>query len=348
MNQLLLTSLGLLLALVSGKQSYKKKQELPIWKDVSIAKKVSLRGLSAIDEKTCWISGQNGTIMRTIDGGKNWIDCSTTNFDSVDFRDIQAFDDQSAFIVSAGLPATILHTTNGGESWNQVFYSNQEGLFFDAIDFFDSKNGIAFSDAIDSTLKILITNNAGKTWSFLPDSISPIVLPKQGGFAASGTCLKVIDSSSVIIGLGGKEATILKSDDKGLSWTKSISPLDKGSSSKGNYSFDFFNSQQGFVVGGDFYGDSASTNSIAFTQNGGKNWELITDTVVAGKYRSAVVTLNNQVVVTASRTGSNVSFDRGKSWFDLKEGYYALSKDNANTIWASGSKGKVGRLVFEP
>ena len=63
----------------------------------------SLRGISVVDDTIAWFSGANGTILKTIDGGKN------INFlvppykgDTADFRDIYAFDSDSAVLINSG------------------------------------------------------------------------------------------------------------------------------------------------------------------------------------------------------------------------------------------------------
>jgi len=32
----------------------------------------SLRGVSAVDDRTAWVSGSKGTVLRTVDGGATW------------------------------------------------------------------------------------------------------------------------------------------------------------------------------------------------------------------------------------------------------------------------------------
>ncbi|HEX7288776.1 MAG TPA: hypothetical protein VF532_21515, partial [Candidatus Angelobacter sp.] len=42
------------------------------WERVSVSTSAGLRGLSVVSEKVIWASGTGGTVIRTIDGGKNW------------------------------------------------------------------------------------------------------------------------------------------------------------------------------------------------------------------------------------------------------------------------------------
>lgn len=318
----------------------------PIWQELNSPFKSSLRGIFAVDNSTCWASGSNGKILLTLNGGETWLDRSMPSLDTLQFRDIHAFDKDRAIVLSAGLPAVIAQTENGGREWVISYFNMEKGLFFDAMDFWDEKHGIAFSDSPDSLLYIMTTKDGGEHWKVLEDSLRPQVFPHQGGFAASGTCLIAWGKGSVIIGLGGPESTILRSDDYGNTWRKSKSPLDAGEDSKGNFSFSFYNDIL-FVVGGDYLGDSLSKNSIAKSENLGGSWELIQDTAVAEKYRSSIIQLDENRIVTASRTGTSYSVDGGIHWKSISGEYFSLSKGNDGIVWGSGPNGKVGKLIWE-
>ena len=63
---------------------------------------VPLRGISAVSEKVAWASGARGTVLRTVDGGTTWQTLVIAGADSLDFRDIQGFDQNTAFVLSIG------------------------------------------------------------------------------------------------------------------------------------------------------------------------------------------------------------------------------------------------------
>lgn len=343
--KIIVPALSLLILLVSCDAKIDSMQE-PHWQEVNSPFNSSLRGIAAIDSSTCWASGSNGKVILTTNGGKTWFDRSIPRLDTLQFRDIHAFDKDNVIIISAGLPAVIAQTSNAGRDWIISYFSKQKGLFFDALDFWDEKRGIAFSDAPDSLLYIMTTEDGGEHWKVLADSLSPPVFSHQGGFAASGTCLITYGNGKAIIGLGGPEATILQSNDFGNTWRKSKSPLDAGEASKGNFSFSEFQNQL-FVVGGDYLGDSLSTNSIAKSIDDGNSWQLTQDTAVAGKYRSSIVQIDENRLIATSRTGSSYSLDAGLTWTSFKGAYFSLSKGKDGFIWGSGAKGKVARLIWE-
>src|ERR1700748_207636 len=81
----------------------------------------SLRGLCVVNDKIAWVSGSKGTIAITKDAGKTWAWQQIKGFEQSDFRDIQAFSDKEAIVMSSGTPALILKTLDGGSTW-QVKY----------------------------------------------------------------------------------------------------------------------------------------------------------------------------------------------------------------------------------
>src|SRR4051794_808366 len=86
--------------------------------------RTSLRGLSVVNDQVAWVSGSNGTIGRTLNGGKDWKWFTVRGFEKTDFRDIEAFDGTTALIMGVGEPAYILRTVDGGDTW-KVVYENK-------------------------------------------------------------------------------------------------------------------------------------------------------------------------------------------------------------------------------
>ena len=70
--------------------------------------KVSLRGLSVVDNKTIWVSGSGGTVGKSLDSGNTWKWMTVKGFEKIDFRDIEAFDKTTAIIMGITAPAYIL------------------------------------------------------------------------------------------------------------------------------------------------------------------------------------------------------------------------------------------------
>ena len=144
------------------------------WTKQIVDTKASLRGLAVVSEKVIWASGTGGTVLRSIDGGKNWSVNKVPEAEKLDFRDIEAFDADTAYILSIGPgeSSRIYKTTDGGKSWKLQFKNTNEKAFFDAVAFWDKTHGIAMSDPVDGKY-VLIETTDGETWKPLDTSQMP-------------------------------------------------------------------------------------------------------------------------------------------------------------------------------
>ena len=111
--------------------------------------KTSIRGLSVVNDNVVWVSGSKGTVGKTTNGGKTWKWITVKGFDSVDFRDIEAFDAATAVIMGVADPAYILKTKDGGDTWKVVYENKMKGMFLDAMEFWNDQAGIVIGDPIE-------------------------------------------------------------------------------------------------------------------------------------------------------------------------------------------------------
>src|SRR5947208_1591342 len=72
------------------------------WLRQQVDTTASLRGLAVVNEKIVWASGTGGAVIRTIDGGKTWNVITVPGAEKLDLRDIEAFDANTAYILSIG------------------------------------------------------------------------------------------------------------------------------------------------------------------------------------------------------------------------------------------------------
>ena len=86
------------------------------WTQQSSPVSARLRGVSAVSERVAWASGANGTCLRTTDGGKSWIQLEVPDASNLDFRDVDAFDADTAYVLSIGEGdrSRIYKTMDGG------------------------------------------------------------------------------------------------------------------------------------------------------------------------------------------------------------------------------------------
>src|ERR1044071_317489 len=95
--------LQIVLLLYTGSAS--SQRSFPVVEMLTSGTKTSLRGLSVVNDNVVWVSGSNGTVGKTLDGGKTWTWMTVTGFEKKDFRDIEAFDGASAIIIAIAEPA---------------------------------------------------------------------------------------------------------------------------------------------------------------------------------------------------------------------------------------------------
>src|SRR2546427_60152 len=151
------------------------------------------RAVSAASRMIAWASGSGGTYARTTDGGATWQSALVPDASQLDFRDVQAVDANTAYLLSIGPgeASRIYKTSDGGLDWTLQFTNHNPKAFFDAFAFWDARTGIAMSDPVDGRFILIKTTDGGANWKELPRENSPQALEGDGAFAASGTCIAV-------------------------------------------------------------------------------------------------------------------------------------------------------------
>jgi photosystem II stability/assembly factor-like uncharacterized protein len=319
------------------------------WTKLDSGTDASFRGVSAVDANVCWVSGSKGTVLRTTDAGKHWTKLPVPNADKLDFRDVEAFDANTAIIMSAG-PAEqgagkIFKTTDAGTHWKEVLSTERKGIFFDSMAFWDEKRGIVFSDPVDGKFVLFTTNDGGDTWMELNPATMPDALPNEGAFAASGTAIAVAGKNDVWFGTGGASvARVFHSRDRGKHWTVAEVPIAAGKASAGVFGVAFKDAKHGVAVGGDYKTPKEELISVATTTDGGATWKAVADSAPLGG-----------VIVSAGRYSAigdaYLSSSDGKTWnSDQGAIGYAISgsSDNlATTLYVVGPKGQIYRTVVK-
>lgn len=315
------------------------------WIKQSVNTTASLRGLSVVSEKIVWASGTGGTVIRTIDGGKTWKVIAVPDADKLDFRDIEAFDASTAYILSIGNgdASRIYKTTDGGATWKLQFKNTNEKAFFDAIACWDASNCIAMSDPVDGHY-VLMNTADGENWKPIVSNQLPAAKEGEAAFAASGTCLYINPKNGdAFLVSGGNDARVFKSADRGKTWMSAATPIVKGTAGSGIFSIAFRNELHGTIVGGNYEKPSEPANTVAFSRDGGKSWY---DGEGLTGYRSAVTYIDDRTTIAVGTNGTDISYDRGGTWKKIgDENLNAVATKGKNAVWAVGPKGLVVRLT---
>ena len=272
----------------------------------------SFRGLSVVNQKVVWVSGTGGTVLRTIDGGKNWENISVPNMEKIDFRDVEGFNKNTAIVMGIASPARFYKTTDGGQNWKLVHFDDREGVFFDGMSFWNKNDGIAFSDPVDGQHLLIRTTDGGDTWHEIPKEGFPHKLNPEFGFAASGTGIPVQGRKTVWLGMGGVKSRVFKSEDGGMNWSVAETPVVHGGQSTGIYSVAFKNKKVGISVGGDYTNQSIK-NTMAYTNDGGATWHL--PEKQTHQYRECVAHYRGNIFFAVGPSGFDMTTDNGKNWY---------------------------------
>jgi photosystem II stability/assembly factor-like uncharacterized protein len=315
------------------------------WVKQSVDTTASLRGLSVVNEKIVWASGTGGTVIRTVDGGKTWNVMIVPGAEKLDFRDIEAFDANTAYILSIGNgeSSRIYKTTDGGTTWKEQFRNKNEKAFYDAMACWDRGHCIAMSDPVDGKFVLINTKDGGATWRPMDNDKMPPAKDGEAAFAASGTCIITQGKNNVFFVTGGNATRVFRSNNRGLSWLVADTPIVKGTAGSGIFSIAMFDEKNGVIVGGNYEKPDDALNNIAFTNNGGKSWKKANG--LTG-YRSAVAYVDPKTIFAAGTNGADLSGDGGKTWKKMglipKNGsiieFDKLQPVNLNAIQVKGDR----------
>lgn len=160
------------------------------------------------DEKTGWIVGNKGLMLKTLNGGKNWVRKEKTTEDALY---AVSFVDNEGWVV--GQKGTILHSNDGGERWESQESKCESSLM--GVCFLDKQKGVAIGEGGI----ILNTEDGGRSWQQNPldmMSILPESLVERGIMALNFYAVFFLDESHGWI--VGDSGVVLFSSDGGRKW----------------------------------------------------------------------------------------------------------------------------------
>jgi photosystem II stability/assembly factor-like uncharacterized protein len=301
--------------------------------------------VSAVSPKVVWISGEKGTYARTTDGGTTWKVAVVPGAATMDFRDVHAFSEQSALLMSAGSGAAskIYKTTNGGATWRLVYTNPDSAGFYDCMAFFDEARGLVIGDSYQGNMAMLATGNAGLTWRRVPPADLPPPFPGEGSFASSGTCL-VAQRTGFAWGVTTR-GRVIRTDNFGATWSVSTA-MTTASDTVGLTSVTFRDNRNGFVFGG--FGARPGDTLVYATADGGQTWAMRRRPPNgAGIWGGSFVTSDvARTIVTVGPKGASYSRDGGHSWVQMDSvNYWGVGfAPGSNVGWAVGRGGRISKL----
>ncbi|HET6887368.1 MAG TPA: hypothetical protein VFH87_05520 [Candidatus Udaeobacter sp.] len=320
-----------------------------------------------VNPRVVWASGRAGTFTVTTDGGQTWRAGVVPGAEALQFRDVQAFSANVAYLMSIGTSGDptefrIYKTEDAGATWTIQFENQNLNAFYDGFAFWTPHRGIAHSDSVNGVFPDLRTTD-GTTWQDISNNM-PAALPGETSFASSGTCVTTQGGRNAWICTGGSAISrVLATRDAGNTWNAYNTPL-ISSPSAGAFTVDFRNPFHGIVGGGDLDPNDPNNARTATSSDGGQTWTLTNPPPVTG----AIFGLsyvgrgggdndgndserNNRgsaVVITANDGGAAWTPDEGTTWFALPDvtGFWAVAFATPKAGWLVGTDGRILKISF--
>jgi photosystem II stability/assembly factor-like uncharacterized protein len=337
--------LPVIILLISSSILYAQTPEVQV---LTSGTNTSLRGLSVVNDNVIWVSGSHGTVGKSLNSGKKWNWMTVKGFEGKEFRDIEAFDANTAIIMAVDSPAYVLKTTDGGVTWKIVYENKTKGMFLDAMDFSDISNGIVVGDPLSEKVFLAYTSDNGNTWKEMPDEKRPKADSGEAFFASSGSNIRLFrDGGYYIVSGGTKSRLITRLGAMKL-------PVIQGKESTGANSIDIYDNgdprragKKMVIVGGDFLTPASMVKNCFFTINGGKTWRA-PNTPPHG-YRSCVEYLSPKDIITCGINGVDYSNDGGRNWkWISREGFHVCRiARNGSAFFLAGENGKIAKISWE-
>lgn len=206
-----------------------------------------------VDSMNGWIVSDDGFIMHTNDGGKNW---SNQRLDEMSASKVYFVNPDTGWCLAyREQNNAVFHTKDGGETWNR-----QElpvNAYLSDFDFCDNNSGWI----VGGSGLILHTSDGGNTWIKQDSGIS------DGFYSVQAVDEKHVYAVFVSQGRQNKDAdNLLYTVDGGERWR--VLP---GISVAGGGNIQFIDREHGYA----FRGRLPHETLIYSTEDGGKNWEEI-------------------------------------------------------------------------
>jgi hypothetical protein len=332
----------------------------------------SLRGIHSLDGGIAWASGTNGTVLRTEDGGYLWQTCTIPpGAEKLDFRGVQAFDANTAIIMSSGKGdlSRLYKTTDGCQSWKLIFTNPDKDGFWDALQISDKSNsGVLIGDPVNSKFVIYETHDRGDSWQVWENNnyhnqsaeqVRPAsAKTDEALFAASNSSADLLDRNYFVFVTGG-------SGGSRVLFSEPHNPFDNGTTYKFRPTKLPFRSTQSsgafsvvhriddgnmdrvdlMVVGGDYSSPDSPGFAVYLPYRrtrymgtllvlGAEGQKVVSPQTPPHGYRSAVAyDAATKTWITVGPNGTDISLDDGKNWRAVKPNSALNEPADADKNW---------------
>jgi photosystem II stability/assembly factor-like uncharacterized protein len=288
-----------------------------------------------LNDNLGFVSGIHGTILKTTDGGNNWVRKNTginTDLALVQFVSPSVGYASGGFSGGSDKNTALIKTSNGGDSWTSLTVQTNKcggGMYFINAD----TGFYAYADSLYKNSRITKTTDGGLTWNdvYLGDDDTQVWISyfhftdKNNGFASAN------------------HGRIIKTSDGGNTWQVVYLPK-KRLWGSGIW---FFDKDTGILGGG-----LASPNGIFITKNGGSSWDSVNTgfnmvfklqfTNRQNGYGLEVDNLGKGFIIKTNNGGSNWT-----TMPALSQHLRGVWFQNANSGYAVGDSGTILKWGFQ-
>ena len=329
------------------------------WTEYATAQPTQLTGvrsISIVDENTTWLSMRPGTVVdppirryaKSVNGGTVWTTGSVDlGVDSANLQigNIHGVSDLVAYAavhpVVLSVRGGIWKTIDGGATWTKQTTASfsEEGSFTDLVYFWNANEGVAFGDAIDGYYEVYTTTNGGDSWTRVASSAGLVPIDNQefavvNNFEVRGNTIFV----------GTFYGRIIKSDDKGLTWSAVQTPL-PSFDGFGSAKMAFTDQNNGLIQTNDF--------QLFDTADGGLTWSEILNPNIRNFNIAAIPDMPNAYIsigqdITELVRGSSFTLDGGVTWENVNDFIDEIDIDGGEIAILDSSNAFAGGFNFSP
>jgi len=308
-----------------------------------------LYSVKVINSQVVWACGLGGVVLRTTNGGTNWT-LVTAPVATHDNYSIDAIDANTAWVnctdASSGVDMRVYKTTNGGSTWTMQLQAPP--VWGNAVKFADANYGITYGDpaAGSNYFSVWRTTDGGTNWIAVDPAQMPQIVAGEMGVT---NCL-VLMGNTVWFGTAsdnaGFEPRVIKSTDRGISWTASGAITGLTGGYLFSLAFKDLNNGVGISLGG----------QACTTSNGGMNWTVIpVNTAIGLRWVDNIPGTSAYITVGGpTATGyAYVSKDDGATWLQnalpaATPRLRAVDFISQTAGWIVGNSGKIYKFNGDP
>jgi photosystem II stability/assembly factor-like uncharacterized protein len=295
------------------------------WVEQTSGLTTQLTSVSVVNDNNAWICGYAGRVLRTTNGGANWVSVNAAPIPgTLDLHSIYAIDSNTALVAGSGTSSFLFRTSNGGANWTQVF--TETGGFINSVQMGNTFAGFMMGDPVGGRWSLWGTTTGGLTW----DS-SSFYLPQAGSDAGWNNAFFFDVSAGVWFGTNNtrvyKSLTL-------VNWTTQPTTGQVNS-----YAIWFNNPLIGFTGG----------TALLMTTNSGTNWVAPASALPGTANLSGITGFGQVWVVTRQATVIYISTNNGASWLTSYTApvgnfrHVAKNRSNNITYYAVRSNGGISK-----